>query len=82
MKIGWIENIPAFIASARWKSATPCERWGHRFTPKIDEPLRLFYSLRYMPTLFEDLLRREGFVAERLALTACRQEAIWCIQLD
>jgi hypothetical protein len=80
MKIGWIEEIPAFIATARWKNDAPFDRWGRRFTPKPDEPLRLFHSLRYTPALFEDLLRREGFNAERLALTACRQEAIWCIR--
>jgi hypothetical protein len=80
MKIGRVEEIPAFIATARWKSAAPFDRWGRRFTPNPDEPLRLFRSLRYTPALFEDLLRRERFDAERLALTACRQEAIWCIR--
>ncbi|MCE0496669.1 MAG: L-histidine N(alpha)-methyltransferase [Methylacidiphilales bacterium] len=81
MKIGQIGKIPAFIASARWKSAAPFEQWGRRFTPRPDEPLRVFYSLRYTPALFENLLKREGFAVERLALTACRQEAIWCIRL-
>jgi len=80
MKIDRIEEIPAFIASARWKSDAPFDRWGHRYKPKPDEPLRVFYSLRYTPALFEDLLGRERFDAERLALTACRQEAIWSIR--
>ncbi|HUB67659.1 MAG TPA: L-histidine N(alpha)-methyltransferase [Candidatus Methylacidiphilales bacterium] len=81
MKIGEIEGIPAFIASARWKSEAPVERWGERFVPKPDEPLRLFHSLRYTPALFGDLLRREGFEARLLAFTPCRQEAIWSIRL-
>ena len=36
-----------------------------------------FYSLRYTPLLFENLLRREGFDFDLLSITACRQEAIW-----
>jgi len=56
------------------------ERWGHRFSPKIEEPLRLFHSLRYTPSLFEGLLRSEGFNVELLAITACREEAIWAIR--
>jgi hypothetical protein len=66
MTIGEVEGVPAFIATARWKS-------------KISEPLRLFYSLRYTPSLFENLLREEGFSVELLALTSCREEAIWAV---
>jgi SAM-dependent methyltransferase len=80
MKIGRVGEIPAFIASARWKSSAPFELWGLRFNPDPDEPLRLFHSLRHTPALFEEFLRREGFDAERLAITACRQEAIWCVR--
>jgi len=79
MKIGEVEGVPAFVALARWKSSGPFERWGHRFSPKKEEPLRLFYSLRYTPPLFENLLRQEGFNMERLAMTPCREEAIWAI---
>jgi len=79
MKIGEIEGIPAFIATARWKSSAPFERWGHRFLPKRDEPLQLFHSLRYTPPLFEQLLRQAGLEMELLAITSCRQEAIWAI---
>jgi hypothetical protein len=46
---------------------------------KMSEPLRLFYSLRYTPSLFENLLREEGFSVELLALTSCREEAIWAV---
>jgi hypothetical protein len=79
MKIGEVEGVPAFVATARWKSSEPFERWGHRFSPKREEPLRLFHSLRYTPSLFENLLRGEGFNVELLAITSCRQEAIWAI---
>jgi SAM-dependent methyltransferase len=81
MKIGEIEGMPAFVGTARWNSSEPFERWGHRFTPPQDEPLQLFHSLRYTPTLFEDLLRGAGFQAERLAMTACREEAVWAVKL-
>jgi hypothetical protein len=79
MTIGEVEGVPAFVAHARWKSSEPFERWGHRFSPKREEPLRLFHSLRYTPALFENLLRGEGFNVELLAITSCRQEAIWAI---
>ena len=80
MKIGEVDGVPAFVATARWKSSEPFEQWGHPFSPKIEEPLRLFHSLRYTPSLFENLLRGEGFNAELLALTSCREEAIWAIR--
>jgi len=80
MKIGEMEGVPAFVATARWKSNEPFERWGQRFSPKLDEPLRLFHSLRYTPSMFEELMRKEEFKAERLAMTACREEAIWVIE--
>ena len=80
MKIGELEGIPAFLAFAPWKSEAPFERWGQRFSPKIKEPLRLFFSLRYTSALFETMLQGEGFRVERLSITSCRQEAIWCIR--
>jgi hypothetical protein len=81
MGVGEVEGIPAFVASARWKSGEPFEKWGRRFSPKIEEPLRLFHSLRYTPPLFETLLRNEGFGAELLAKTACGEEAIWAVRV-
>jgi L-histidine N-alpha-methyltransferase len=80
MKIGSVEGIPAFVAEARWKSSVPFEKWGERFAPHVDNPLQLFHSLRYTPALFEDFLKREKFQAERLAMTACREEAIWAVR--
>ena len=79
MSIGEVEGVPAFVALARWKSSEPFEKGGHRFSPKREEPLRLFHSLRYTPPLFENLLRSEGFNVELLAMTSCREEAIWAI---
>jgi hypothetical protein len=80
MNIGEIEGVPAFVATTHWKSSEPFERWGHRFSPKIEKPLQLFHSLRYTPSLFEGLLRSEGFNVELLAITSCREEAIWAIR--
>jgi hypothetical protein len=79
MIIGEVEGVPAFVAHARWKSSEPFERFGRRFLPKKKEPLRLFHSLRYTPSLFENLLRGEGFDVELLAMTSCREEAIWAV---
>lgn len=78
--IGEMEGIPAFLGSAKWKTAEPFEKWGHRFSPDREEPLRLFFSLRYTPVRFENILRREGFDMDLLSITPCRQEAIWCIR--
>lgn len=66
MKIGGMEGVPAFVATARWKSG--------------GAPLQLFHSLRYTPSLFEETLRNAGFDMERLAITSCREEAIWAIR--
>lgn len=79
MKIGEIEGIPAFIASSKWKEGVVFEKWGHRYSPKIDEPLQVFSSLRYTPDLFESVMRGEGLIAELLAVTGCGQEAIWAV---
>ena len=64
---------------AKWKSGEPFEKWGHRFSPRKGDLLRLFYSLRYTPGLFEDMLCREGFGFRRLAITSCQEEAIWSV---
>jgi len=79
MKVGEVEGIPALVATARWRSSAAFEEWGRRFTPKAEEPLHLFHSLRYTPELFEKLLRDAGFAPERQAITACREEAIWAV---
>jgi len=42
---------------------------------------QLFFSLRYTPELFEELLQQAGVLGEMLAITACREEAIWAVQL-
>jgi hypothetical protein len=80
MSIGRVEGVPAFVALARWKSSEPFKIGGRRFSPKGEEPLRLFHSLRHTPSLFENLLRSEGFNVELLAMTSCREEAIWAIR--
>jgi len=81
MHIGQVEGIPAFVASAKWKTNAPFERWDHRFTPSEEEPLLVFYSLRYTPRRFADVLLKEGFSVELLSITSCRQEAIWSVRI-
>jgi len=66
MGIGEEEEIPAIVATARWKSGKA--------------PLHLFHSLRYTPSLFEEKLGNAGFQLRRLAMTSCREEAIWAIE--
>ena len=66
MKIGEMEGFPAFVATARWKSG--------------GAPLQLFHSLRYTPELFEKMLCDAGFELSRVAMTSCREEAIWAIR--
>lgn len=78
--VGEVEGIPAFVGLAHWTHAEPFERWGERFEPQVSDPLRLFHSLRYTPVRLEALLRGEGFAAQQLAITSCREEAIWCIR--
>jgi len=41
---------------------------------------KLFFSLRYTPELFEELLQQAGVQGEMLAITACREEAIWAVR--
>jgi hypothetical protein len=65
MKIGANEGVPAFVATAKWKSG--------------GEPLQLFHSLRYTSASFEEMFRGAGFEIERLAITSCREEALWSI---
>ena len=81
MAVGDIEGVPALVSTARWRSSAAFDEWGRRFTPKAEEPLHLFHSLRYTTELFEQVLREAGFTPERLAMTACREEAIWAVQL-
>jgi hypothetical protein len=80
MTIGEVEGVPAFVATARWKPGAPFEKWGHRFTPDPGQPLRVFRSLRYTPSLFESIMSGHGLKLEMLAITACREEAIWAIR--
>jgi hypothetical protein len=79
MHIGQIEGIPAFIAQSRWISADRFEKWGHQFSPRPGQPLQLFHSLRYTPDVFENLLHAQHFKAQLLAITSCREEAIWAV---
>jgi uncharacterized SAM-dependent methyltransferase len=80
MTIGEVEGIPAFVATAKWRTAETFEQWGQQFAPNLSEPLRVFHSVRYTSQLFEEMLRNAGFSFEVLDLTACREEGIWAVR--
>ncbi len=65
--LGERDGIPCIRGTAAWESADAAA-------------FQLFFSLRYTPQLFEELLRSAGVRGEMLALTACREEAIWAVR--
>jgi L-histidine N-alpha-methyltransferase len=67
MDTGLMKTIPAILAFTDRKSPATAD-------------FLLFRSLRYTPELFENLLSDAGFETERLAMTACREEAIWSVR--
>jgi SAM-dependent methyltransferase len=82
MTAGSTDGVPAFVGVAEWKLGTSFSFAGQFFhAPANGAPLQLFQSLRYTPQLFEDELRRAGLLTELLAITACREEAIWAVRL-
>ena len=62
-----------------WQGEIPCLR-GLAFWNSSHATFQLFYSLRYTPALFEELLRHAAVQGEMLANTACREEAIWAVR--
>ena len=67
MVIGECEAIPCLQGLAAWKAQS-------------NPDFVLFQSLRYTPALFADLLQGHGLAVEQLAMTACREEAIWSVR--
>jgi hypothetical protein len=76
---GIVKTIPFFYGGAYWKSPALYDQWCS--LPRWADPsFHLFRSLRYTPALFAELLTKVGAHAELLAMTACREEAIWAIR--
>jgi hypothetical protein len=63
----WHGKIPRLRGLASWKDSAPA-------------PFQLFFSLRYTPELFDQLLHDDGMKGEMLSITACREEAIWAVR--
>jgi hypothetical protein len=59
---------------------TPCVRGLAAWNSPASVAFQLFLSLRYTPKLFGALLESAGVRGEMLAITACREEAIWAIR--
>jgi SAM-dependent methyltransferase len=80
IRVSKLRDIPRIGAVAPWNTFETYVRFG--INPRIlaDLAFVLFSSLRYTPALFEELLRRAGVKGEILAMTACREEAIWAVR--
>jgi hypothetical protein len=81
VRIGWglMRRLPVIYGAAHWRSLDLYRRWCSK--PSWADPsLRLFRSLRYTPELFENMLNDAGLSAKLLAITACREEAIWVVR--
>jgi SAM-dependent methyltransferase len=73
-------GIPAIRGVASWNSEEPIFAGGDVNIPEVGRPLEVFRSLRYTPSRFTTFLLREGFRSAMLAITACREEAIWAVR--
>jgi hypothetical protein len=80
IEIGELDGIPAILGHARWRRDETLSREGETLSVRKDQPLRVFFSLRYTPEGFETMLRAQGFAAERLAVTTCGEEGIWSVR--
>ena len=60
-------KIPRIRGLASWNSP-------------LEATFQLFFSLRYTPEFFEILLHDAGVQGEMLAVTSCREEAIWAVR--
>jgi len=70
---------PRIVADRQGK--IPCIRGLASWNSSASAPFKLFFSLRYTPDLFEELLQQAGVQGEMLAITCCREEAIWAVRL-
>jgi SAM-dependent methyltransferase len=80
IRVGRQRSVPRIGAIAPWNSFETYLRYGGNRGVFADVAFVLFSSLRYTPALFEELLRHAGVQGEMLAITACREEAIWAVR--
>jgi hypothetical protein len=73
-------EVPCLLGSASWKSPQTFYRFTGDRDSLADPLFELFFSLRYTPGLFTELLKSAGVQGEMLAMTACREEAIWAVR--
>jgi hypothetical protein len=73
-------RVPCICGLAYWNSAETYLRFTGDADATADPCFELFFSMRYTPAVFEELLRHAGVRGEMLAITACREEAIWAIR--
>lgn len=76
----WHRRIPCICGAARWNSFETYLSFGGNRGVFADVSFELFFSMRYTPPIFEELLRHAGIKGEMLAITACREEAIWAVR--
>ena len=74
------QGIPAVRGVAWWNSQDPVFASGDVHIPDVGRPFEIFHSLRYTPSRFTTFLLGEGLRSEMLAITACREEAIWAVR--
>lgn len=79
---GLLKVIPCVFGIAPWKSYDTFVSFTSRRGHFTDTPFFLFRSFRYTLPLFEELLHEAGVQGELLAITACREEAIWAVRVQ
>ena len=75
-------KIPCILGLASWKSLQAFSPSASAAGTPSEVAFQLFHSLRYTPKLFTHLLQVAGVRGEMLAMTACREEAIWSVRND
>ena len=80
VSISEAQGIPAVRGVATWNSEDPIFVGGNIHIPDVGRPFEVFRSLRYTLSRFTTFLLREGLRSEMLAITACREEAIWAVR--
>ncbi|MEZ0296749.1 MAG: hypothetical protein ACAI35_09885 [Candidatus Methylacidiphilales bacterium] len=73
-------DLLRFRVTAKWRSDMTLAWQGEEIAVRRDEPLQIFYSIRYTPGRFEETARRYGLNALLQQLTSCREEGIWKLE--
>jgi hypothetical protein len=76
-RVGTLEGHAAIIAESQWKEDV-CFPWENSlFSAEAGKPLRLFFSLRFTPESFAELLAAHGFQILAAATSDC--EGVWLV---